>query len=52
MTSKEATTGLLIPKNTPPGAYHVCAMADSTDKVIEIEKTNNSSCSSGTITVN
>lgn len=48
--SSGATT-LTVPANTPPGAWYVCAIADSAGAVAESDETNNSACTSGIITV-
>ena len=36
-----ATTTVTIPLTTPPGTYHLGAIADCQDKVVEISKANN-----------
>jgi len=46
-----ATTTVTFPNTTPPGNYYVCVMADSTGVLTESEETNNSLCSTGTVTV-
>ena len=46
-----ATTSLAIPATTPPATYHVCAMTDSLAQVAESNETNNTLCSTGTVTV-
>jgi subtilase family serine protease len=48
--SSTATTNLLIPSSTPAGTYHVCANADSGNAVSETNESNNSFCSTGTVT--
>jgi len=49
--SSTVTTTVTFPNTTPPGAYYVCAMADSTGAVTESDETNNTLCSTGTVTV-
>jgi subtilase family serine protease len=49
--SSSATTSLTIPATTPPGDYYVCAMGDSLAQVVETDETNNTLCSSGTVSV-
>ena len=49
--SSTATTSLTIPATTPPGTYHVCAMSDSALQVTESNESNNTLCSTGTVTV-
>jgi subtilase family serine protease len=49
--SSTATTSLAIPATTPPATYHVCAMTDSLAQVAESNETNNTLCSTGTVTV-
>ena len=46
-----ATTDLLIPGATPPGAYYVCAKADSTSALPESNTDNNTLCSTATVVV-
>lgn len=46
-----ASTTLTVPLTTPSGLYYVCALSDSTDTVVEGDETNNSSCTTSTITV-
>ena len=46
-----ATTTLTFSSSTPPGNYYVCAKADSTGIVTESDETNNTLCSTGTVTV-
>jgi subtilase family serine protease len=46
-----ADTNLLIPSTTPPGTYHICALADSTSALSESNVDNNSLCSTATIQV-
>jgi subtilase family serine protease len=46
-----ATTDLLIPSTTPPGTYHVCALADSTQALSESNVDNNTKCSDATVQV-
>ena len=45
-----ATTSLQIPAVTPAGTYHVCAMADVFNVVVESDETNNTLCSTPTVT--
>jgi subtilase family serine protease len=49
--SSSVTTSLTIPATTLPGTYYVCAMADSLNGVVETDETNNTLCSSGTVSV-
>jgi subtilase family serine protease len=49
--SNTATTILNIPAATPPGTYHLCAMADWNGLVAESDESNNSLCSTVTVTV-
>jgi len=49
--TSSATTSLAIPSTTPPGDYHVCAMADSLLQVAELDEANNALCSAGTVSV-
>ncbi|MBI1935714.1 S8 family serine peptidase [Candidatus Woesearchaeota archaeon] len=44
-------TNILIPISVKAGNYYVCAKADSTNLVIEINETNNAICSNTTITL-
>jgi YD repeat-containing protein len=44
-TNNTATTTLTIPAATPPGAYDLCAMADSLNTVVETGEDNNTRCS-------
>jgi len=46
-----ATTTLTLPKTIPPGDYYVCARTDTANTVTELDETNNTLCSSGTVTV-
>jgi subtilase family serine protease len=46
-----ATTTIAVAVTTPPGDYYVCAKADSASAVTELDETNNSSCSAGTVSV-
>jgi subtilase family serine protease len=50
-TNTVPTTTLTVPLTTPSGTYYVCALSDSTDIVVEGDETNNSSCTTSTITV-
>ncbi|HUJ79442.1 MAG TPA: CARDB domain-containing protein, partial [Nitrospiria bacterium] len=50
-SSSGATTPLTVPATTPNGTYYICAMADSTSIVTEANETNNTACTSTTITV-
>ena len=45
------TTGVLIPAETPPGVYHLCANADDGNAFPELDEANNSKCTTTTITV-
>jgi subtilase family serine protease len=45
------TTTVTFPASTPPGNYYVCAKADSTGVLTESDETNNTLCSTGTVTV-
>jgi alpha-tubulin suppressor-like RCC1 family protein/subtilase family serine protease len=49
--SSTGTTGLVIPSTIPPGAYFVCAKADSLSQIVEADETNNALCSSGTVNI-
>jgi hypothetical protein len=42
---------LTIPNSTPLNVYHVCAMADSPNRVVEADELNNTMCSPTQITV-
>jgi hypothetical protein len=46
-----ATTKLAVALNTPGGAYYLCAKTDAAGTQAELNETNNTLCSSGTITV-
>jgi subtilase family serine protease len=46
-----ATTTVTFPNTTPPGTYYVCAKADSLNVLTESDETNNTLCSTGTVTV-
>jgi subtilase family serine protease len=46
-----ASTSLTVPSTTPSGTYSVCALADSSSTVPEGDETNNSGCTTTTITV-
>jgi subtilase family serine protease len=46
-----ATTTVTFPNTTPPGNYYVCVKADSANAVTEGDETNNTLCSTGTVTV-
>jgi len=50
-TTVSATTQMRIPDTTPTGDYYICVMADSTNAVFEGDDSNNSRCTSTTITV-
>jgi len=50
-SSSGATTPLTVPATTPNGTYYICAMADSTGIVAEANETNNTACTTTTITV-
>ena len=47
-----ATTNLPVPASIAPGAYYVCALADSTGAVAEGNTDNNTLCSAATVQVN
>jgi cysteine-rich repeat protein len=49
--TNQATTKLSIPDKTKPGPYYVCAKADSTNTVVEIDDTNNTRCSSAPVQI-
>ena len=49
--SSTATTSLTVPTTLPPGAYYICAMADSLSAVPELDEANNTLCSAATVTV-
>ena len=49
--SSLATTSVSVPAATPLGSYYLCALADSANAVTESNETNNSRCSSTTVTV-
>ena len=49
--SSTVTTNLTIPATTPPGTYYVCAMGDTLNQVVESDETNNTLCSSVTVSV-
>jgi len=52
--SNSATTTVTFSSATPPGAYFLCAKADSADTVVELPpsgETNNTLCSTGTVTM-
>lgn len=49
--SHQALTELQIPDATPPGKYFVCAKADATHAVPELDENNNTRCSSFQVTV-
>jgi hypothetical protein len=46
-----ANTSLQIPATTPAGTYHVCAMADVFNVVVESNESNNTLCSNPMVTV-
>jgi len=46
-----ASTSVTIPSTTPAGTYYMCVKADDTDTVTELDETNNTACTSTTITV-
>lgn len=48
--SDSATTSLQIPAATPAGTYHVCAMADVFNVVVESNESNNTLCSTSVVT--
>jgi subtilase family serine protease len=45
------TLNVTVPATTPPNIYHVCAMADRLNAVVEANETNNTLCSQGTVEV-
>ncbi|MEW6325304.1 MAG: S8 family serine peptidase [Nitrospirota bacterium] len=49
--SHSAVTELQIPALTPPGKYFVCAKADATNAVEELDEDNNTRCTSSPVTV-
>ncbi|HET6464730.1 MAG TPA: CARDB domain-containing protein, partial [Nitrospiria bacterium] len=49
--SSAVVSTLAIPLSTPAGAYFVCAKADTADTAVELDETNNSLCSAGTVNV-
>jgi subtilase family serine protease len=49
--SSAASTSVIVPVGTPSGTYHACALADYLNQVVESIETNNSACTSTTITV-
>jgi subtilase family serine protease len=49
--TSSATTSLTVPSATPPGNYHVCAKADSTNNDLETNENNNTLCTVSTIQV-
>ncbi len=49
--TSQATTQVSLPNAIPPGAYQVCAIADSLAAVVEANENNNSSCSATTVVV-
>lgn len=44
-------TSVVIPAETPPGTYHLCAKADAEDAFPELDEGNNTACTTTTITV-
>jgi len=44
-------TSVIIPADTPPGIYYLCAKADAEDVQLETDEGNNTACTSTTITV-
>lgn len=44
-------TSVVIPAETPPGTYHLCAKADADDVMPESDEGNNTACTTTTITV-
>lgn len=50
-TTVSITTQINIPATTPQGPYHICVMADSTGAVTEGDESNNTSCTSTTVTI-
>jgi FtsP/CotA-like multicopper oxidase with cupredoxin domain len=49
--SSPDTTSLTLPGSTPSGDYYVCTLADSLSQVTETNETNNTLCSTATVTV-
>jgi cysteine-rich repeat protein len=49
--SSTGSINLKIPATIPLGDYHVCAFADSLNKVVEGSETNNALCTSSSISV-
>jgi cysteine-rich repeat protein len=49
--SSTATTSITIPATVVAGTYHVCALSDSANALVEVNETNNSLCSSVQVTV-
>ena len=49
--SSPATTSVTIPATTRTGSYYVCAKADSANVVLETNETNNTRCSTTTVTL-
>jgi subtilase family serine protease len=49
--SSAAATTLAIPLSTPAGSYYVCAKADLGGTAEELDETNNTLCSAGTVNV-
>jgi hypothetical protein len=44
-------TSVVIPEETPPGTYYLCAKADVDDVQLEADEGNNTACTTATITV-
>ena len=44
-------TSVVIPAETPPGTYYLCAKADVDDVQLETDEGNNTACTTATITV-
>jgi subtilase family serine protease len=49
--SSTATTKLQVPASAPAGNYHVCAMADALNAVVESVESNNTLCTSSSISI-
>mgnify|MGYP001599700582 CR=1 FL=1 len=49
--SNSVNVALAISTSTPPNAYYVCAMADLTNTVVEVNENNNTLCSSTQVAV-
>ena len=51
VTILDLSVAVPIPQDTPPGDYYICAMADFWEVVPESDETNNTRCTTATITV-